>query len=68
MLAVAANSITHKSIRHLGDVSDDLLGQIEHFFVSYNQAKRKAFVPKRRVGPDAAVKLVESGIKRAKRP
>src|SRR5688572_18061189 len=28
LLAVAANSITHKSIRNLDDVSDDLLSQV----------------------------------------
>ena len=54
LLAVAANSITHKSIRKLADLSPDLVGQIEHFFVSYNQVKGKKFVPLRRVGPDAA--------------
>jgi inorganic pyrophosphatase len=67
LLAVAANSITHKSIRSLSDVSADLIGQIEHFFVSYNKAKGKKFVPKRRVGPDAARTLVERARQRAKR-
>ena len=45
----------------------DLVGQIEHFFVSYNQVKGKKFVPIRRVGPDAAEKLVAAGMKRKKR-
>ena len=30
LLAVATNSITHRSLRDLSDVNDDLLGQIEH--------------------------------------
>ena len=45
LLAVASNSITHQSIKSLNDVSDDLVGQIEHFFTSYNQEKGKKFVP-----------------------
>jgi inorganic pyrophosphatase len=65
LLAVAANSITHKSIRNLTDVSEDLLDQIEHFFVSYNQAKGKRFVPKGRCGPDRAGRLIAEGIARA---
>jgi inorganic pyrophosphatase len=67
LLAVAANSMTHKSIKSLNDLSEDLLGQIEHFFVSYNEVKGKKFVPKRRVGPDAAAQLIDAGMKRKKR-
>src|SRR6195256_2619363 len=43
VLAVAENSITHKSIRNLSDLNQDLVAQIEHFFVSYNEAKGKEF-------------------------
>src|SRR3954451_4048299 len=37
LLAVAANSAAHRSIHELGDLSQDLVAQIEHFFVSYNE-------------------------------
>jgi inorganic pyrophosphatase len=67
LLAVAANSTTHKSIKSLKDVSEDLLRQIEHFFVSYNQVKGKKFLPIGRVGPAAARTLVDSARRRAKR-
>jgi inorganic pyrophosphatase len=67
LLAVAANSITHRSLQDLSDVNDDLLGQIEHFFVSYNMAKDKVFTPKGRSGRDRAKALVEEGIARAKK-
>jgi inorganic pyrophosphatase len=67
LLAVAANSITHKSLREIGDVNKDLLSQIEHFFVSYNEAKGKQFVPKGRIGSAGAKKLVDAGIRRAKK-
>jgi len=39
LLAVATKSATHRSIQELHDVSDDLIAQIEHFFVSYNAAR-----------------------------
>jgi inorganic pyrophosphatase len=38
LLAVATKSATHPSIQELYDVSDNLIAQIEHFFVSYNAA------------------------------
>jgi len=67
LLAVAAHSITHKSLREIDDINKDLLGQIEHFFVSYNAAKGKEFVAKRRLGSAEATKLVAAGIKQAKK-
>jgi inorganic pyrophosphatase len=65
LLAVAANSITHRSIRDLNDIDDDLVGQIEYFFVSYNRAKGKTFTPTGRSGRDRASAIVEEGIARA---
>src|SRR4051812_26343102 len=50
LLAVAANSATHRSIRRLSDLSQDLVAQIEHFFVSYNESKGKRFTVKGRAG------------------
>jgi hypothetical protein len=47
-------------------VSDDLVGQIEHFFISYNMAKGKTFEPKGRSGRERAVALVRTGIARAR--
>jgi inorganic pyrophosphatase len=43
LLAVASNSITHRSIKALSDLNPDLIGHIEHFFGSYNAAKGKRF-------------------------
>ena len=54
LLAVATKSATHRSIQELHDVSDDLIAQIEHFFVSYNAAKGKRFEVKRRAGKKRA--------------
>ena len=65
LVAVAAKSITHRSLQNLSDISPDLLAQIEHFFRSYNAAKGKTFVPQGRFGKGDARKLVEQAIERA---
>jgi inorganic pyrophosphatase len=62
LIAVASKSLTHKSLRDIKDVSDDLVGQIEHFFVSYNEAKGKVFKPTGRAGRDRASALVVGGL------
>jgi inorganic pyrophosphatase len=67
LLAVATKSATHRSIKDLRDVSDDLIAQIEHFFVSYNAAKGKRFAVKRRAGKQHAAALIAAGVKRARR-
>ena len=65
LIAVAASSHTHDIVRTLDDLGDTLLGEIEHFFVSYNEAKGKRFEPRERKGPRAATTLVQAGEKRA---
>jgi inorganic pyrophosphatase len=50
LLAVAAHSAAHRSIHELEDLGSDLVAQIEHFFVSYNEMKGKRFEVKRRAG------------------
>ena len=64
LIAVAAESRNHKDVRALDDLSDNLVHEIEHFFVSYNAAKGKEFKPLRRGGPDAAERLVREGVSR----
>lgn len=59
LIAVAANSRTHGHLQSLGDLNDALVGEIEHFFVSYNAAKGKKFKPLGRSGPKHARKLAE---------
>ena len=67
LIAVAAKSITHRSLGDISDVSNDLAGQIEHFFVSYNMAKGKTFEPKGRSGRERALALLRTGMARAGR-
>jgi inorganic pyrophosphatase len=67
LIAVAANSRRHSSMRSLDDASDDLLKEIEHFFVSYNMIKGKRFEVIGRHGPERAHALVREGIERRAR-
>ena len=62
LLAVAANSATHRSITDLTDLSEDLTAQIEHFFVSYNTAKGKRFEVIGRSGKRRALALVRKAM------
>lgn len=61
LIAVAADSHTHKGIRTLSDLSSNLLDEIEHFFISYNEIKGKKFKPLGRFGPVKAARLIEEG-------
>lgn len=62
LIAVAADSHTHRTVRTLNDLSSNLLDEIEHFFVSYNQIKGKKFEPLGRFGPIKAARLIEEGM------
>jgi inorganic pyrophosphatase len=60
LLAVAANSAAHRSIRQLSDLSQDLVAQIEHFFVSYNEARGKRFKVRGKFDRSRALTLVKA--------
>ncbi|MFN2501303.1 MAG: inorganic diphosphatase [Pyrinomonadaceae bacterium] len=66
LIAVAAKSPAHASIKSLDDLDPVLMDQIEHFFVSYNEAKGKTFKPLGRFGPDKARTIVDRAIGDAK--
>jgi inorganic pyrophosphatase len=63
LIAVACKSLVHDHIKTINDLNENLIEQIKHFFISYNQAKGKIF---KVLGQFAAVKanqLVAEGIK-----
>lgn len=64
LIAVAADSGNHSHIRFLGDLNNNLIHEIERFFISYNETKGKNFQILGRFGPDRALALMESGNKR----
>jgi len=45
--------------RTLADIPEAVLDQLEHFFVSYNQAEGRTFTPRGRRGPEVALRLLE---------
>ena len=63
LIAVAEASITHCSLKSLGTLDENLVDQIEHFFVSYNQIKGKRFRTLGRFGPTRARRAIEAAIK-----
>jgi inorganic pyrophosphatase len=64
LIAVAARSRNHREVCGIEQLSSNLVDEIEHFFVSYNQAKGKNFKPLGRHGADRARRVVEEGMKR----
>jgi inorganic pyrophosphatase len=62
LLAVATNSAAHRSIHQLADLSQDLVAQIEHFFVLYNEAKGKRFKVRGQSDRRRALALVKTAI------
>jgi inorganic pyrophosphatase len=63
LIAVASESRTHKHVRSLSSLNETVVDEIEHFFVSYNEIKKKVFKPLGRFGPQRALKLVAEGEK-----
>ena len=67
LIAVASKSRTKSDLRSLADLNSKLLEEIEHFFISYNEAKGKKFKPLGRYGPERARKLVQRSKRRKKK-
>ncbi len=68
LIAVAAASHDHRDIKSLDEINQNLVEEIEHFFVAYNEIEGKMFKPKGRPGPKRANKLVMQGIDYFKNP
>jgi inorganic pyrophosphatase len=63
LIAVAVDSRIHNDIQELDDLNEALVNEIEHFFISFNQAKGKQFEPIGRFGPERAMDVVNEGIR-----
>jgi inorganic pyrophosphatase len=66
LIAVASHSREHADVDSLKELSGALTGEIEHFFISYNEARGKKFKPLGYFGPRRAQKLVKEGQRRRK--
>ncbi|HEX8179078.1 MAG TPA: inorganic diphosphatase [Pyrinomonadaceae bacterium] len=67
LIGVAAKARNYKGVRSLGQLNDNLVAEIEHFFVSYNEMKGKVFAPLGRYGPQRARSVVEAGMQEFKK-
>jgi inorganic pyrophosphatase len=66
LIAVAAESHTNGTLKSLQELDSKLLGEIEHFFASYNDARGKKFKPIARKGPAVAKQLIKKQTKKRK--
>ena len=66
VIAVAAESHTNRDLKSIKNLDSTLIDEIEHFFVSYNDARDKKFKPTARKGPAAAKRLIEKQTKNGK--
>jgi hypothetical protein len=51
-------------LKSLQKLDSKLIGEIEHFFISYNDARGKKFKPTARKGPVAARRLITKQTKK----
>jgi inorganic pyrophosphatase len=61
LLAVAESSHTHSNVCSIKDLNDDLLREIEKFFVNYHSNDESQFKVLACKGPDAAAKCLRNG-------
>lgn len=66
LIAVAVESRNHREVQSLEELSDNLVSEIEHFFVSKNEIRGKVFKVLGRFGPDRAARVIEEGMRRFK--
>ena len=64
LIAVAESSRSHRDVRDLAALNENLVAEIEHFFVSYNTIKGKRFTPHGHFGPEHAETAVREGMAR----
>ncbi len=64
LVATAETEKIHPEARSLDDLARGLVDQIEMFFVAYNRAEGRTFVPTGRGGPEEAARLLTEGRRR----
>ena len=64
LIAVSSVSYNYSEVRSLNDLNENLLDEIQHFFISYNEGRGKKFKVLGRYGPKRALELVKQAEKR----
>ena len=67
LIAVAADSRNHSHVRFVGDLNNNLVHEIERFFISYNETKGKRFEVLGHFGPERAITLIDIASRRFRR-
>jgi len=67
LVAVAVEAHDYRDLKSLKDMNANLLAELEHFFVSYNQVRGKKFALLAHRGPGPAHEILEEGIRKAKK-
>lgn len=67
LIAIASHSRQHADVESLKALAPHAIEEIEHFFVSYNQARGKRFKPLGRHGAKRAQKLLKRAQRRRSR-
>lgn len=67
IIAAADASQDRKNLTDINELSQELLDEITHFFVSYDEMKGKKFRPLGQKGPQQARQLVKDGVKALKK-
>jgi inorganic pyrophosphatase len=62
LLAVPQTSVNKPRIRRLTELGAAQLGDIEHFFIAYNEVEGRRFKPFGRLGPAKAEELLDQAI------
>jgi inorganic pyrophosphatase len=62
LVAVPQTPVNTFPIQRISELGRDRLDQIEHFFISYNEAQGRRFKPFGRLGPKKAEELLRAGI------
>ena len=68
LLGAPVTNVNRPLFEHLDDLGAARIGEIEHFFVSYNQAHGRAFKPLGRGGPDDAMQALRKAQDRYANP
>jgi inorganic pyrophosphatase len=67
LIAVAAFSHIYNKVISIADLSENIVKEIEHFFISYNRIAGREFKPLGRFGPNRADELVKKAADRFQR-
>ena len=67
LLGVPVTSVNPAELTHIADLSSTRVAEIEHFFVSYNQAHSRHFRPTGHGGPEEAQMMLGAAEQRFKK-